>query len=100
MVAASTVATGTNSIPGCPQSAQDYSAFTRTYQVTIPYGGSLSGTITSIITNPFPAVPACPVYGSTNDSLSVNTVTLLGTSCGTPNPSASSIVLTNTTNVP
>jgi hypothetical protein len=99
LVAASTVATGTNSIPGCPQSAQDFSAFTRTYQVTIPYGGSLSGTITSIITNPFPAVPACPVYGSTNDSLSVNTVTLLGTSCGTPNPSASSIVLTNTTNV-
>jgi hypothetical protein len=99
LTAASPVTTGTNGVSGCPNSAQDYSAFTRTYQVTIPYGGSLSGTLTSIITNPFPEEAACPVYGSTNDSLSVNTVSLSGTSCGIPNPSATSIQLTNTTNV-
>jgi hypothetical protein len=99
LTAASSVTTGTNGVSGCPQSAQDYSAFTRTYQVTIPFGGSLSGSLTSIITNPFPEDPSCPVYGSTNDSISVNTVTLSGSSCGTPNPSAASIQLTNTTNV-
>lgn len=99
LTSASSVTTGTNGVLGCPNSAQDYSAFTRTYQVTIPYGGSLSGTLTSIITNPFPDDASCPVYGSTNDSLSVNTVTLSGTSCGVPNPSATSIQLTNTTNV-
>jgi hypothetical protein len=99
LTAASSVTTGTNGVAGCPNSAQDYSAFTRTYQVTIPYGGSLSGTVTSIITNPFPEEPACPVYGSTTDSLSVNTVSVSGLSCGTANPSATSIGLTNTTNI-
>jgi len=99
LTAASSVTTGTNGVAGCPQSAQDYSAFTRTYQVTIPYGGSLSGALSSVITNPFPDDASCPVYGSTNDSISVNTVSLSGTSCGTPNSSATSIQLTNTTNV-
>ncbi len=99
LTAASSVTTGTNGVAGCPNSAQDYSAFTRTYQVTIPYGGSLSGTVTSIITNPFPEEPACPVYGSTTDSLSVNTVSVSGLSCGTANPSATSIGLTYTTNI-
>ena len=55
--------------------------------------------VSSVITNPFPDDASCPVYGSTNDSITVNTVTLTGVSCGTPNPSAASIQLTNTTNV-
>jgi len=99
LISAGTPVTGSNAVPGCPNSLQVYTAQTKSYNVTIPYGGSISGVITSLITNPFPEDPSCPVYGTTNDTISLSEITITGISCGTPNPSANSITLVNTTNV-
>lgn len=99
LISAGTPATGDNPVPGCPSALQSYTAQTKSYNVTIPYGGSINGVITSLITNPFPEDPSCPVYGTTNDTISLSNITITGIYCGTPNPSANSITLVNTTNI-
>ena len=99
LVTAGTPAISSNPVIGCPNSLEVLTGQTKTYNVTIPYGGSISGVITSLITNPFPEDPGCPVYGTTNDTISLSNITISGISCGTPNPSANSITLVNTTNV-
>ena len=99
LVTAGTPAISSNPVIGCPNSLQVLTGQTKSYSVTIPYGGSISGVITSLITNPFPEDPGCPVYGTTNDTISLSNITISGISCGTPNPSANSITLVNTTNV-
>lgn len=99
LVSTGSQVTGSSSVPGCPNSLEEYTAQTKTYTVTIPYGGTINGVITSLITNPFPEDPGCPVYGTTNDTISVSEITISGISCGTPNPSSNSITLVNTTNV-
>ena len=99
LVTAGTPAISSNPVIGCPNSLEVLTGQTKTYNVTIPYGGSISGVITSLITNPFPEDPGCPVYGTTNDTISLSNITISGISCGTPNPSSNSITLVNTTNV-
>jgi hypothetical protein len=98
LITSGSLATGTNTVPGCITSIQEYSARTMSYSFTIPYGGSISGVITSLITNPFPENPSCPVYGTTNDTFSLSNITINGIPCGNPNPSTNSINLVNTTN--
>jgi hypothetical protein len=99
LITSGSLVTGSNAVPGCINSSQEYSARTMSYSFTIPNGGSISGVVTSLITNPFPENPSCPVYGTTSDSFSLSNITINGISCGNPNPSTNSITLTNTTNV-